>query len=156
MNMQYMLLFLSLFPMGCGGSADSPVTGSSATYVNNTTSSGSDVILSGTRFKSAQDALKWVARFYEQSGVNVDEFYGQLVSLYESGISLGHLFILARVSYVTGLEPAALALLKEGDNGWTAVMDAFQIQGLGAFLNLGEFLRNNSGNGIVDGTPGNK
>lgn len=153
MKMQY-LLTIGLIFSGCGGGSGTPVTDSIPAH--NYNESAETQSTSSAKFKSPQEAIKWLATFYDQNNINSSDFYGQLNSIYESGVPLGHIFILARLSYVTGIDPATLLEIKEGDNGWTAVMQAFQINGLGGYANLGDFLRGQNGNGIVDGTPGNK
>ncbi len=155
MKMQYMLLFLSLYSTGCGGGSGTPVTRPAASYVDNQETSISSS-MPGVKFKSAHDAIDWLANFYAQNGIDISSFQGQLQDLYNNGISLGHIFILARLSYVTGINPTDLLKIQEGGAGWTAVMSAFQISGLGGYANLGDFLLNNSGSGLVDRTPGTK
>lgn len=157
MKMQYMLILLSLglFSAGCGGSG-TPVTPPASSYVGNSSTEEGDVVVSGSRFKTPQEAISWLAKFYKSTDIDIDGFKGQLESLYQSGIPLGHIFILARLSYVTGIEPVDLVKIKEGDNGWTAVMEAFQIKGLGGFANLGDLLKDPSGGGLVDRNPGTK
>lgn len=155
MKMQTLLVLVGMFSAGCG-SASSPVSPPPSSFVGNSAADAGDSVVAGAKFKTPQDALSWIARFYKKNDIDIDDFRGQLESLYQSGVSLGHIFILARLSYVTGIDPVALLTIKEGDSGWTAVMDAFQIQGLGVYSNLGDLLRNNPGSGIVDGTPGTK
>ena len=137
-------LFLSaIIFVSCGG-ARTPVT-SQTPALNNSID-----IPSMPKFKTAQEALKWVARFYKQVDIDIDNLYGQLESIYNSGVALGHVFILARLSYVTGIDPVDLLKIKEGDVGWTAVMDAFQITGLGGYTNLGEYLTKTKSNKGTD------
>lgn len=133
----FLVLFV-FFLVGCGGSKN-PISENALSYNNNPLNQQINLT---PKFKTPQEAMKWLARFYKQIDIDIDSFYGQLNSIYESGVALGHIFILARLSYVTGIDPTDLLKVKEGDYGWNAVMEAFQIKGLGGYANVGDFLKN--------------
>lgn len=148
-----MVMLMMVAVLGCGGK-NTPIT-SSDTQVP-TISTLPTEVPDTAKFKTAQEAIKWIAKFYKSLDIDIDNFYGQLNSIYSQGIALGHIFIIARLSYETGLEPKDVIQIKEGDYGWTAVMEAFQITGLGGYANLGDYLKSQGDSGIKDGTSGTK
>lgn len=152
LNLNFLTAFYILSSMvliiafsGCGGN-NSPITTKVPVYDNANLPEYS----SAMKFKSPLESIKWLSDFYESLGTDYSNFYGQLNSIYESGIPLGHIFIIARLAYVTGLQPNDILNITEGGANWNAVMQAFQINGLGGYTNLGDFLRNQKNNNICN------
>ncbi len=148
------MLMVGVAVLGCGGK-NTPIT-SSDTQVP-TISTLPTEVPDTAKFKTAQEAIKWIAEFYKKLGIGIENFYGQLNSIYSQGVALGNIFIIARLSYDLGLDPKDILRIKEGDYGWTAVMEAFQIKGLGGYANLEDYLKSQKDSGRSNfGEPGTK
>lgn len=127
---QAIVFLLGALAFGCG--VEQPVTPQAQTTLT------APVEL--TRFKSVQDAFKFLERMYKQVGAGFIKS-GDLMAMYSEGVPLGHIFLVARLAYEFGMEPKDVLNMKEGDNGWKRVMQLLQIGGLGGHVNLGDYLK---------------